>query len=139
MACRTACRTARRIPSRIARQPGQDGAVRARVAVAALGEARQRVAHLLQLVQRGVELGDMPLREALDLGAAARAVVPQAQQLADAGDRKAQIAAATDEAQPVQVGIGVQPVAGEAADAPLPEAVAAGREPLLIVGAIAGG
>src|SRR3546814_8976981 len=85
----------RRLPG----QAQQDRAFRARVAVAALRQVQEGRPHLGQLGHLAVDVGDAPLGQRLHLGAAARAVAPQRQQVADRLHREAEAARALDEAQ----------------------------------------
>ena len=82
------------------------------VAGAAVGEGLQGVGHLPQLVDPFFEISDVRLGQALDVGAAARAVVPQVQQVADLGDRKAQVAGAANKAQLIDVSLRVDTIIG---------------------------
>src|SRR5690606_35646725 len=71
--------------------------------------------HLPQLLHAFAQLADMRLRQPPDIGALPRAVVPQPQQLRNLGHAEAEVARAAHEAEPVHVGLGIDPVAGVAA------------------------
>src|SRR5262249_39035716 len=60
----------------VLRQFVDDRAVRPLVAVAMMGEMLQRRGHRLDLTRLLLELGDMLERDALDVGAGARAIAP---------------------------------------------------------------
>src|SRR3546814_8546368 len=68
-----------------------------------------------QLGHLAVDVGDAPLGQRLHLGAAARAVAPQRQQVADRLHREAEAARALDEAQRLDIVAPVDAVAGRGA------------------------
>ena len=66
----------------------QNGAVRSRVAMAAIDQLRQRAFHRLHVGDPLGQLVQMLLGDALDAGTGAAAVVPEADQLGDLVHRK---------------------------------------------------
>src|SRR5207342_3001151 len=79
------------------------------------GQVQQAALHRLHLEDLRAEFVCMRLRELLHFRAGAILVAPQRQEALDLLHGEAQIARALDEAQPVQVGLGVQAIAGEGA------------------------
>jgi hypothetical protein len=63
----------------------------------------ERGDHLLKLGRLGFELRNMIERDFADVGIAALAVVPQTKQLADLPDGEAELPAATDETQAMNI------------------------------------
>ncbi|CAM2158036.1 hypothetical protein PT2222_40034 [Paraburkholderia tropica] len=88
-----------------------DRAVGPIVAVAVRGQMAQRVAHLREFGDALVEFGHVLHCDGLDLGARARAVVPERQQTADIVDEKTQTPRLPDEAQRVHLFHAVHAVA----------------------------
>src|SRR5690606_6473369 len=85
----------------------EDRAVGSLVPGAAVAEGLQGVGHLPQLADSIFQLGDVSLGQALDVGAVPRAIVPQAEQLADLRDRESEVACPPNEAQPMHIGLAV--------------------------------
>ena len=89
----------------------QDRAVGPFVAGAAPDQRLERLGHLQHARDAPVQLGDVLLRQALDVGTPARLVVPQSQQVRDLGHREAEVARTPDEVQPVYVVLAIGAVA----------------------------
>ena len=75
----------------------EDRALRAAIPVAVLNELGQRPSHRLQLCDFVIELADVLLRHAPDVGAGTPPIAPQANELGNLLDRKAKIARAANE------------------------------------------
>ncbi|MNL58390.1 hypothetical protein D3C87_1820200 [compost metagenome] len=85
------------------------------VAVAGVDEHGQGMSHVLQALDLLFQSVDVALGHALDLGALAGFVAPEAEKVADLGDREPQVAGAPDEAQHIGVGVRIVAVAGRLA------------------------
>src|SRR5690606_24713318 len=89
----------------------EDRAVGPFIAGAAVAQRLQGVGHLPQPRDPCLEFCDMSLRQALDVGTVPRAVVPEAEQLADLRDGKAEVARPSNETQSMHVGFAIGAVA----------------------------
>jgi hypothetical protein len=81
--------------------------------MAGLRECKQRLPHLLQIIDLLLQLPGVPQGERLDLGTRPPATLPQCEQGLDGVDREPQGPCPLDEAQHVQVTVAVDPVVGE--------------------------
>ena len=102
----------------VSRQVVEDRAVRPAIAVAVLHELMERASHRLQLLDLLIELADVVLRHAADVGARAAPVAPEAEELLDLLHREAEVAGPANEAQRVDVVGVVDPVAAVGAPGP---------------------
>jgi hypothetical protein len=80
--------------------------------VTVANERFERAAQLLELSDLRVQISDVSLRQSTDVRTCAPAVVPEAQQLLDFGDRETQVPCPANESQRVHVRLCVHPVAG---------------------------
>ena len=92
-----------RVMAVFSRQPFDYRAIGAVVAVAGIGEIGESGAHFAHERDLAVEIADVADGQRLDLGTFALAVAPEAEQVADFVDGKAEVAGAADEAEPVDV------------------------------------
>ena len=84
-------------------QIGKDRALRAFIARTAGDQALQGVGHLLHCSDAVVEVSDLPFGNPLNVGALARAVAPQAEQLVDLTDRETKVTSTPNEAEHVNI------------------------------------
>ena len=76
-----------------------------------LGEPGKRAAHGVQDADLAAQFGSAGFRQRLHFRARPIAIRPQPQQRADFLDRESPVARVGDEPQPVNIGIGIVPVA----------------------------
>lgn len=81
----------------------QDRAIGPIITGTTIRQLHQRRSHLLQILHALFQFGRAAHRQQLDIRAAATAIMPQRQQLADLLDRKPKIASPADEVQPSQI------------------------------------
>ena len=84
--------------------------VRAIVAAARRNKVLERAPHRVQCSFTLLQVGESGRRQRFDINACARAVAPERQQLANFSDRKAEVAGASDEPQPVNVARRIIPI-----------------------------
>ena len=102
-------------PGNLARQPLDYGAVRPVTALTSAREIDQRAAHCLQTRSLPSERIRPCNRKRLDLGARPLGVAPQSEKVAYLLYRETQVAGIGDEAEPVDVGVGIVAIATVAA------------------------
>src|SRR6188768_867226 len=93
----------RRVAAALVGQRLEDRALGPLVAMAAVHQVLERRLHREQMGCLLLELADVRLGQRLDAAARTPAVLPQPDQLTDLGDREAEVARASDEAQRVDV------------------------------------
>ena len=88
----------------------QDGAIRAVVTLAAVGQVLQRIEHFSHRRHAALQVSHMPLGNSLHVGTGAAAVLPELQQFGNLGHAETQIARAAYEPQRVHFFVAVAPV-----------------------------